>query len=352
LPNENYAREALQLFTIGTAVLKPDGTPQVDSSGIPVPAYTQTTISNFARVFTGWTYPPQPGKAGYWGNYINMSGPMISYPAYHDTGAKTLLNGAVIPAGLSPQQDLDAALDNIFNHSNVGPFIGKQLIQHLVKSNPSPAYVTRVAAAFNNNGGGVRGDMKAVISAILLDPEARQNDAGGQDLPTDGHLQEPVLYLSGIFRAFNAQVNDQNYFANDLVALGESVFDAPSVFNYYSPGYRVPGVGISGPEFQIDTPYTAIYRNNWVSNVFASYQNPIITYGPGMSVDLSAYVALAANPAALVNALDVALTHGDMPVSMKSIVVAAVQAEAGGNLQRVLTALYLILTSSYYNVWH
>jgi hypothetical protein len=352
LPNENYAREVLQLFTIGTNVLNPDGTPQVDSQGLPVPAYTQSTISNFARVFTGWTYPPQTGKQGYFGNYINMSGPMISYAAYHDTGAKTLLNGAVNAAGLSAQQDLNTALDNIFNHPNVGPFISKQLIQHLVKSNPTPGYVARVAATFSDNGSGVRGDMKAVITAILMDQEARQNDAGGQDLPTDGHLQEPALYLAGIFRALNGQVTDQNYFAGDLSALGQSVFDAPSVFNYYSPGYRVPGIGISGPEFQIDTPYTAVYRDNWVSNIFSSYSNPVVTYGPGTTVDLTSYVALASSPAALVNALDLTLTHGDMPSAMKTTLVSAVQAEAGGNLQRVLTALYLILTSSYYNVWH
>src|SRR6266496_90755 len=155
--NENYAREILQLFTIGLNQLNPDGTLQLDGAGNPIPTYDQDTITNFARVFTGWTYPPGPqfpSPPGY-------SGPMVPFNSHHDTGDKTLLNGVTIPAGGTAQSDLDAALQNIFNHPNVGPFICKQLIQHLVTSNPSPAYVGRVVAVFNDNGSGVRGDLKA-----------------------------------------------------------------------------------------------------------------------------------------------------------------------------------------------
>src|SRR5579863_5902019 len=165
LANENYARELMQLFTIGTQMLNQDGSLQYDSNNLPIPTYLQPAIAEFARVYTGWTYAPPAGQPVQWGAYITSNGPMAPYPAQHDAGSKNLLNYpgvtlTVSPAGITPQQDLNNALDNIFNHPNVGPFVGKQLIQHLVKSNPSPAYISRVAAAFNNNGSGIRGDMK------------------------------------------------------------------------------------------------------------------------------------------------------------------------------------------------
>ncbi|HVT34033.1 MAG TPA: DUF1800 family protein [Nevskiaceae bacterium] len=354
LANENYARELMQLFTIGTSVLASDGTVQYDSNHVPVPTYTQPTIAEFARVFTGWTYAPDPGKPVQWGAYITSNGPMVPYPAQHDSGSKQLLNGAVAPSGLTPQQDLDFALDNIFNHANVGPFVGKQLIQHLVKSNPSPAYIGRVAAAFNDNGHGVRGDMQAVINAVLLDSEARANDEGGADQATDGHLQEPALFIAGMVRAFGGQMNDQNYWPSELAALNQDLFDAPSVFNYYSPNYRVPGSGgLSGGEFQLDTPNNAIVRDNLVAGLmFSQYQKPVQSYGPGTTVDLTPFVQLASNPATLVDALDLTLTRGVMPSSMKQALVTAVTNDGSGNVHRVQMAAYLILSSSYYNVWH
>ena len=340
LANENYAREILQLFTIGTAVLNPDGTPQLDAQGVPIASYDQNTIQQFAKVFTGWTYAPNPNA--YWNQYVNATGPMFAMQAHHDVSAKTLLNGQVLPAGQSAQKDLADALDNIFNHANTGPFVGKQMIQHLVKSKPSPAYVARVAAAFNDNGQGVRGDMNAILNAVLLDPEARQNDPGGADQPTDGHLQEPALYLPGVIRAFAGQVTDQNYFSYELHLLGQDLFNAPSVFNYYAPGN----------EMQIYTPWTSIYRANVVFGLFHAYNNPVQTYGPGTTINLTPYVALASTPAALVDALDLALTHGDMPAPMKATLVSAVTAEAGGAVTRVEMAVYLIISSGYYNVWH
>ena len=214
-------------------------------------------------------------------------------------------------------EDLNNALDNIFNHPNVGPFVGKQLIQHLVKSNPSPAYISRVAAAFNNNGQGVRGDMQATISAVLLDPEARANDSGGNDQSTDGHLQEPALFIAGMVRAFGGQMNDQNYFPWDLVNLGQDIFDASSVFNYYSPTYGVPTTPLLGGEFEIHTPNAAIWRANVVRTLFSQWSNPVQSYGPGTTVDLTAFVPLAPTPATLVNALDLTLTHGTMPAGMR-----------------------------------
>jgi uncharacterized protein (DUF1800 family) len=354
--NENYAREVMQLFSIGTVMLNLDGTPQLDGKGNRIPTYDQTNVTELARVFTGWTFAPQNGPP-VWGINVdgltNMAVPMVAVPAYHDSGSKNLLNGYVAPAGLTPLEDLQGALANIFSHPNVGPFISKQLIQHLVKSNPSPAYVARVASAFNNNGQGVHGDMQAVITAILLDPEARANDQGGSDQPSDGHLQEPALYLAGIVRALGGQMNSQNYFTYDLANMGQDIYDPASVFNYYSPSYVVPGTTDKGGEFQIFNTYTSLYRANLISGVFSNYSNPVQTYGPGMTVDLTPYVALANNPTALVNAFDSALTGGVLPAALKQAVVAAVQADAGSTpLHQVQTALYLLVTSDYYNVWH
>lgn len=351
LANENYARELMQLFTIGTQMLNQDGSVQI-SNGLPIPTYSQSTIGEFARVYTGWTYAPAAGQPVQWNAYITSNGPMVPYPAEHDSGSKQLLNGYVSPAGITPLQDLNNALDNIFNHPNVGPFVGKLLIQHLVKSNPSPAYISRVAAAFNDNGQGVRGDMQAVLTAILVDPEARANDSGGSDQATDGHLQEPALFIAGMIRAFGGQMSTQNDFPWDLVNLDQDLFNSPSVFNYYSPTYAVPGTSLLGPEFEIHTPNNAIWRANVVAGLFSQWANPVQNYGTGTMVDLTAFVPLASTPATLVSALDLTLTHGTMPAGMKSQIVSAITADTGAALQRVEHASYLILTSSYYNVWH
>jgi hypothetical protein len=338
-------------------MLNQDGSVQYDSNNLPIPTYLQPTISQFARVYTGWTYAPAPGQPVGWNAYITSNGPMAPYPPEHDAGAKQLLSYAgapltVSPAGVTPLQDLNNALDNIFYHPNVGPFVGKQLIQHLVKSNPSSAYISRVAAAFNHNGQGVRGDMMATISAVLLDPEARANDNGGNDQSTDGHLQEPALFIAAMVRAFGGQMTDQNYFPWDLVNLDQDLFDAPSVFNYYSPTYGVPGTSLLGGEFEIHTPNNAIWRANVVRTLFGSWSNPVETYGPGTTVDVTAFVPLAATPATLVNALDLTLTHGTMPSAMKATIVNAMSPETSTPLLEVEDACYLILTSSYYNVWH
>jgi len=351
LANENYAREIMQLFTMGTNMLNPDGSVQVDGNNLPIPTYSQFTITEFARVYTGWTYAPAAGQPVEWGAYYSL-GNMVPYAPEHDTGSKQLLNGYVAPAGLTPQEDLDSALDNIFNHPNVGPFVGKQLIQHLVKSNPSAGYISRVAAAFNDNGSGVRGDMKAVITAVLMDPEARANDNGGNDQPTDGHLQEPALYMAGMVRAFGGTMTNQNYYSSDLANMGEDVFTAPSVFNYYMPGYQVPGTSDTGGEFQIYSPNNAIIRSNEVSNLFSNWGGSVQSYGPGTTVDLTPFLPLASNPTTLVNALDLTLTHGVMPAAMKSAIITAVAANGNGALRQVQQACFLILTSNYYNVWH
>ena len=194
--------------------------------------------------------------------------------------------------------------------------------------------------------------MKAVITAILLDPEARANDNGGNDLADDGHLQEPALFIAGVVRAFGGTIAMNNYFGWDLENLSQEVYNAPSVFNYYSPSFVPPGSTLLGPEFQLDTPDSSVYRANMVASVFSQWSNPVLFYGPGTNVDVTPFMALSPTPAILVAALDLTLTHGAMPASMKQDIVTAVTNDTNGNLSRVLTGAWLILTSSYYNVWH
>ena len=347
--NENYAREILQLFSIGTNQLNQDGS-FVLVNGLPVPTYDQTTIQNFAKTFTGWTFGATPGKASYFPNNTNFLTPMIAFDPHHDMTAKTLLNAVTLPAGQSALQDMTAALANIVAHPNVAPFVSKFLIQHMVSSNPSPAYIANVAAVFNDNGQGVKGDMQAVITAILMDPEARAGDNGNAQNVKFGHLQEPALYISSVLRAVNAQVDDANYFAWDLFNMGQDLFNSASVFNYYSPQFHV-GANFA-PEFQIQSPWTAVYRVNFMDGLFGAYSGSQATYGPGTTVDLTPWMSLAGNPAALVDALDSTFTHGQMPALMKSAIVTAVTGTNQGNLRRVQVGIYLIVTSSFYQVMH
>jgi uncharacterized protein (DUF1800 family) len=351
--NENYARELMQLFTLGTGLLNPDGSPQLDSNNLPIPTYTQDQVEAFARAYTGWTYPLTPGSTQQTYNPAYWTGPMVAIDSNHDVGSKQLLQyagasgGGLLPAGQSSVQDLNGALDNIFNHPNIGPFVCSQLIQHLVTSNPSPAYVQRVAAVFENNGTGVRGDMKSVLTAILLDSEARRGDDPANAVGTDGHLQEPILFITGLLRAFNATTDGSNlsYYAGNM---GQNPLYAPSVFNFYAPSYVIPGTTTLGPEFQILTTATSLQRANWV-NTFA-----FGSFG-GESVDFSSYAALASNPGALVDSLNALLMHGSMTADMKNAIVTAMQAvPAGPNqaLQQAKTAIYLIGSSSQYQVYH
>ena len=347
--NENYAREIMQLFSLGTKLLNMDGSAQTNANG-PIPTYGQKDVTELARVFTGWTYAPKvAGGNPVWGAYINSSGPMVPYPSEHDFGAKTLVGGYMAAQGLSPQADLQGALTNLATHPNAAPFFSKLMIQHLVKSNPSPTYIQRVATVFVQTNG----DMKALITAILLDTEARANDEGGADLPSDGHMQEPALFLTGLVRAFGGQMTPQNYYTSDLAGMGQDLFDAPSVFNYYSPGYVAAGTGgLQAPELQVYNPNSSIVRENVIAALFSQYSNPIASYGPGTTIDLTPLLPLAATPSTLVDAIDLTLTHGVMPATMKSTIVSAVTADNLGTLHRVQTAIYLTLVSNYYNVWH
>jgi uncharacterized protein (DUF1800 family) len=352
--NENYAREFMQLFTIGTAQLNPDGSYQLDSGGNQIPTYTQNTVEAFALAYTGWTYPLAPGATQRTYNPAYWTGPMVAVDSNHDTTAKQLLvypgvsGGGMLPAGQSAVQDLQGALDNVFNHPNVGPFVSNQLIQHLVTSNPSPAYIQRVASVFNDNGSGVRGDMKALITAVLIDPEARRGDDPASAVGTDGHLQEPILYMTGLLRAFGATSDGSNlaYYGSGM---GQEALYAPSVFNFYSPSYVIPGTTIYGPEFQILTTATSLNRVNWTNSyVFGSI-------GPGTTVSFSNYATQASQPSALLSSLNTLMLHGSMSPDMQSAILTAMQSVPSGSkqgLQQAQMAIYLVGTSSQYQVQH
>jgi uncharacterized protein (DUF1800 family) len=349
-PNENYAREILQLFSVGTYLLNADGTQQLDAAGKPRFTYEQAEVKGFSRVFTGWTFPTVAGASARNNNPRNYLGNMRPVDANHEFGTKALLSGVVAPANMTMQQDLEFAHRNIFQHANVGPFIGKQLIQKLVTSEPSPAYVARVTAVFDNNGAGQRGDLRAVVRAILLDPEAR----GARKIdPAYGKLVEPVLYLTGVARALGART-DGVYFRQQSANLGQFIFYPGSVFNYYPFDYVVPGTQLLGPEFGIQTSTTAISRANFANALVFSNgvaADATVAGATGTQLDLARYQAIAADAAALADQLDRDLLAGGMSAAMRSAIVTAVNAVAATDtLNRARGALYLVLTSPQYQV--
>lgn len=350
LPNENYARELMQLFCTGPNVLNTDGTPKLDGSGNTIPLYTESTIQNFARAFTGWTYPVMPGSQPQATNPQYFVGPMVAWEANHDTGAKTLLNGAQLPAGQTAEQDTQAALQNIFNHPNVGPFVSTLLIQHLVSSNPSPAYVKRIAQVFNDDGTGTRGNLAAVVKAILLDTEARHSDDPSTWIPTGGHLREPVLFMTSVLRNLNVTASGSNGLVGPLSLMSQSLFYPQSVAGYYPPSYSLPGsTTLLGPEFNIMNSSSGLYRVNWVNGI--SWGG---VAGGGVNLDLSPFVALAADPtgAALVQAVNNAFLAGQMPQAMQTAVMGAVTSLPYSAASRVASAIYLAASSGLYQVQH
>ncbi len=332
--NENYARELMQLFSLGTVTLNQDG-----STLSPVAPYDEAAVKTFGRAFTGWTYPTMPGATLKKHNPAYYGGPMEALDSNHDVDPKTLLNGVVVAGGRTAVEDLDAALKNIFAHANVGPFVVRRLIQHLVTSNPSAGYISRVAGVFNNNGSGVKGDLQAVVRAILLDAEAAAAPS------TTGHLREPVLYTIAPLRALGAAVADVNSLPYQASQMGQNLFYSPSVFNYYSPNYRAGKTGLFGPEFQLMTPSTAILRDNFAYRVARN------GLGTSAAIDMTPLETLAANPADLVDALNAAFLHGQMAADVRASILTAVAASTD-NRNRARTALYLVLSSSQYQVQH
>ncbi len=360
-PNENYAREILQLFSIGLFMLNQDGTLQLDGSGKPIPTYDQNTVNNFTKVFTGWTFCNQTCPNSVPG-FVNYKDPLILNQNNHDVTAKTLLSypGAVnqtIAAGQNGATELDQALNNIFYHPNVAPFVSRFLIQQMVTSDPTPAFVGRVASVFNNNGSNMRGDLKAVVKAILLDPEARGNIKTD---PNYGKLREPVQFATNIYRLFgvrsyNGATQSDGYINQIVAPMGQNTFNSPTVFNYYSPDYVIPGTALNGPEFGILTTGTTIARANFMNTMVFSRVNVSSSFAPlGTSINLSEMQALAAADTTgnrLVDTLNTRMMHGAMSAQMKSTILTAVQAVASTNtLLRAQTAIYLTATSSQYQV--
>jgi uncharacterized protein (DUF1800 family) len=358
IANENFARELMQLFTTGLVVINTEGEPELNGQQLPQPVFTEAEVQASARALTGWTYAnPTGGVPTSFPNGLpNFDQPMRAIEVSHDMSEKTLLDGVNLPPGQTAEEDLAGVIGSIFNHPNVGPFVCRQLIQHLVTSNPSPAYVGRVGAVFASDGAGVRGDMKAVITAILLDPEARAADINPAE--DGGHLREPILYFTGILRALQStNTNSQGRYdvATSYTAdLGETPYGAASVFNFFPPGYVIPGTRINAPEFAQENTAAAMLRLNLADSIV---RNHLTSFNIDMSqASVLGQIASATGNAGvdsanLVNALDILFTHAQMPAAMKAAIVAhATQLPVIG--QRVRVATWLVISSNFYQVEH
>jgi uncharacterized protein (DUF1800 family) len=350
-PDENYAREVLQLFSIGLWELNADGSQRLDGLGQPIPTYDQAEVEALAHVFTGWNFASAPT----WLAWTPDLDPMEPWAAYHDTGTKQLFGGHVLPAGQSAQADLDQTLDLIAAHPNVGPFLGRQLIQRLVTSNPTPGYVARVAAVFADDGTGQRGNLGAVVRAILLDGEARNGPTTVG--ATFGKLREPILRQAALWRTFDARPPDGQYnLPNEQFNFGQAPLRSDSVFNFYEPGYLPPGemgaAGLAGPEFQITSHEFVTATTNRLHDLTQKFwlgSDDDNTTVP--RIDVSAEALLAEDPAALVERLDVLLTGGGLSAAAKELLadhLASVPLDYNGTphgVQRTLEGLFMICTT-------
>jgi uncharacterized protein (DUF1800 family) len=367
-PDENYAREVMQLMTIGLFQLNPDGTPKRDLSGKPLASYTQADISGLAKVFTGWSwYSATPTSSTFFGGNMDADAvvrPMIFYPQYHSTSQKAFL-GATIPASATVDGpgDLRIALDTLFNHPNTGPFVSRQLIQRLVTSNPSPAYVQRVAGVFNNNGSGVRGDMGAVVTAILMDPEART--AATAEDPAYGKLREPVIRMTHMMRAFYGNSLSGKWKVHSTSAstsLGQSPLFAGSVFNFWRPGYVPPATtalgsrNLAAPEFQIVNEVT---NAGYVNTIDQMVSNGI-GEGSDVRLSLSNESLVADKPEQLADRLNRLLMGGQMSSTLRKRLLDVINAytispndpiqASQAKTNRVKAAILLVMTSPEYLV--
>jgi uncharacterized protein (DUF1800 family) len=348
-PDENYAREVMQLFTVGLNLLQPDGTLKLDPSGLPIPTYNQNTVTEMAKVFTGWSYAstkPTPNFRGEPPDFINS---IQLFPAFHEDGAKSIVNGVVLSPGQGGARDLQQAMDALFQHPNTGPFISKQLIQRLVTSNPNPAYVYRVARKFDDNGSGVRGDLGAVVRAILTDYEARSVTTVTST--SFGKLKEPILRATALLRTFGATADSGRYIDNLLgthLTLAQASLRAPTVFNFFQPDYVLPGAlaaaGLVAPEFQItDATYSISVPNflrRYIFNVRGN--NPDV-----LVLDLSFEQTLANDPGALLNHLALVMSGGNLPQPVRDRVTTMLSSlpASASALERVQRTLLVISTS-------
>ncbi len=351
-PDENFAREIMQLFTIGLWELNPDGSRKLDQEGSAIPTYDNTTIMEMAKVFTGFGFggpnahtffTPVSGN-----DYVH---PMKMWDEEHETGEKHLVNGVVIPAGQTGAEDIDDALDALCAHPNIAPFISRLLIQRFTCSNPSPDYLRRVAAVWENNGGGTKGDLKAVLEAILMDPEARTPEARGD---SSGMVREPFLRLVALLRAFKARNSRTPATFPVVIAdapklLGQQPLWSPSVFNFYLPDHRPAGElrerGLFSPELEIASADRLIQTDNLLQRVIDRGLDPFwMPEADILHCDFTVPQALSADAPALVDYLDSLLTWGQLSATTRQAVIAAVQAQATAEL-KVETAVHLIVES-------
>lgn len=384
-PDENYAREIMQLFTIGIYELNPDGSIVEDGEGVPVPTYDNDDIKEFAKVFTGL------GPAEYWWPWEDLSGlpviwneenntfptingwePMQMFEEWHEPGEKFLLNGFTVPAGQTGEEDIQDAIDNLFNHPNVGPFIGRQLIMRLVKSNPTPAYVERITQVFNDNGDGIRGDLGAVVKAILMDPEARNCE--WIDLEASGKMREPMIRYIQLLRAFDAsnesgKLWSVGYFAQE--GMGQHPMAAPSVFNFFLPTYSPPGpvadADLVAPEFELMNAATAINYINLIFDMLlgdiymdvTTEPSPILIGQPyfegailegenTVGLDLSDELGLAGETEALVDRLDLLLAGGTLSEQTKTTIVSVANQFFFDEEIKTKVAIYMVMLSPDY----
>jgi len=348
LPDENYARELMQLFTLGLYQLNADGSQKL-VSGVPIESYTQADVSGMARVWTGWTLDSADSATP-----DRYRRPLINIAASHEPGAKVFL-GTTVPAGTSGVDSKKLALDAIFAHPNIAPFVAKQLIQRLVTSNPSPAYVGRVSAMFADNGSGVRGDLKAVVRAVLMDSEAR-DDAAAAASTKSGKLREPFARLTSWARAFGATSPADAWAIGDTSSAAARLAESPgrsqSVFGWFRPGYTPPNSAISAagllaPELQLTSEPTVI--------AYINYMQSLVMNGAGdFKADYTAILTKAADSQMLLDAVNLTLAAGQVSAStiaqFKTAVDSISGATAGGLLNRVYTAIVLTLASPEYLV--
>lgn len=365
-PDQNFARELMQLFTIGLYELHPDGSRKTDSLGQWIPTYDQNDIAELAKVFTGlgvgdvvendWVDEPYFGL-DIW--VADMTTPMIMYEEWHQPGTKTLLADYVIPAGQTGLQDISAAIHHLFLHPNIGPFIGKQLIQRLVTSNPSPAYIARVSAVFADNGQGVRGDLGAVVKAILMDPEARSCEASQQE--SFGHLREPFTRYTHFTKAIPMEQYYGRYWNvgyGFYLATHQLPLASRTVFNFFLPDYQPIGAiadnDMVGPEFQLHNSRTSVEYINVVNDwaVWGYVMDDWEDDNPHVTYILDELIPLARDPEVLINRLDLLLTHGMLSDRTRNIIKEAITGLIRDNYRydRVRLALYLIMMSPDYAI--
>jgi len=344
MPDENYAREIMQLFSIGLVQLQPDGTLKLSQTGVPIPTYDNITITEMAKVFTGYSfYTGNPSGTSFKGGAADWYNAMTLFPTYHEDGAKTIVTGRVLPANQGGLKDLSDALDTLANHPNTGPFVARRLIQRLVTSNPSPAYVYRVAQVFADNGKGVRGDLAAVVRAILMDYEARSSTLSAAR--GYGKLKEPLIRVTSLFRAFSGAADNGRYAISSSSAtnnLGQANLNSSTVFNFFEPGYVLPGdlaaAGLYAPEYQILTDSTAISSANVLYNYLYATRGATT-----IGLDLSALTGIAKQPEQLVDRLNTLLCGGSLSTTDKARIVTFLKAVPASttDLERVRSGIYL-----------